>query len=75
MNIFKFSVIAGSAIFGMTLAGCSSEDDVVPEIKPANKAEVPAPVPEATVAASDANSMPELQSIESLSADASSRQK
>lgn len=71
MNIFKFSVIAGSAIFGMTLAGCSSEDDVVPEIKPAKKAEVPAPVPEATVAASDANSMPELQSIESLSADAS----
>ena len=71
MNIFKFSVIAGSAIFGMTLAGCSSEDDVVPEIKPAKKAEAPAPAPEATAPANEANSMPELQSIESLSAESS----
>ncbi len=73
VNIFKFSVIASSAIFGMMFAGCSNEDDVVPEIKPAKKVEKVAPSKEAPAASdSEAKSMPELQSIESLSAEASS---
>jgi len=72
VNIFKFSVIASSAIFGMMFAGCSNEDDVVPEIKPAKKVEQPAPSPETPTAnAPEVKAMPELQSIESLAAEAS----
>ena len=72
VNILKFSVIAGSAIFGMMIAGCNSEDEVVPEINPAKKVEktVPTPKPVA-VSDSEDKSMPELQSIESLSAETS----
>ncbi len=71
VNNFKFSVIASFAIFGMMVASCSSEDEVVPEIKPTKtveKTDTAAETPAKNN--SEAKSMPELQSIESLSAEA-----
>lgn len=63
----KVSAFALSAIAGLMIAGCNEEDEIVPEIKPAKKVEAPAAAPD-TAAKQE---MPQLQSIESLSATSS----
>lgn len=70
MKALKFSTIAAVAAFGFVLSSCDSEDEVVPEIAPAKKVEAAKPTPKPVE--NKADSMPELQSIQSLSAAPSS---
>lgn len=68
MNIAKISPALGIAIFAAFFAGCESEDDAIPEIVPTKKVET---VKEKEVTAQASDSMPELQPIQSLSANSS----
>lgn len=62
----KFFIAACSAIFISALCGCNSDDEVVPEIAPVKKVEAPVKESESK---GQGDSMPELQSIQSLSSD------
>lgn len=64
MKSVKFSTIAAIAAFGFVLSSCDSEDEVIPEITPAKKVEAQKVAPKPAENKSD--SMPELQSIQSL---------
>ncbi len=68
MNIAKISPALGIALFAAFFAGCESEDDAIPEIVPTKKVET---VKEKEVTAQATDSMPELQPIQSLSANSS----
>lgn len=66
MSSNKIFIAACSAIFISAFCGCNSDDEVVPEIAPAKKAEAPVKASESN---GQGDSMPELQSIQSLSSD------
>lgn len=68
MNIAKIFPILGTALFAAFFAGCESEDDAIPEIVPTKKVEM---VKEKESPAQTTDSMPELQPIQSLSANSS----